>query len=616
MISTAFLPQLRQMVRRSMRRDASSMSPAVNKTYESAIDCLNSLQSNFAVVDAIRKSGKAMNENAIPEMKEWLGRAGYRQEDLNQLPVVHIAGTKGKGSTANYTAVLLHDLLASEASTITKPRTPRIGLYTSPHLRSVRERIRINTLPLSKPLFTKYFFEIWHRLEASAKKEGRDPAHKPVYFRFLTLVAFHAFLSERVDAAVIECGIGGAHDSTNIIANPVVTGITKLGIDHQALLGETLPEIAWHKAGIMKPLVPCFTYQQNPKCMDVLRARAKALGAPLHYANDHKLAGTLLRNHAELKAAVRGTAGETRARQPRPMHENAILSQALALSFLKQRGLLRRSEQADLQIGATILESLAVTKWEGRFEIREPGADGIRWYIDCAHTPASIQHAAQWFRRSCATAAEARSRSNPSDSNSASSRRPPPPRILLFNQQVRPHEPLLDRLFSDIHAPHASQVASAFDTVIFSTNQATAAGFDAELKAGNNDEGEVRDLTRQRKMARWWRAEEKGSQLGAEVEARVCVVRAVEEGVGIVRERARELGAEAQGGEGEGELRLEVLVTGSVHLVGAFLSVLDRDRPEAPVWEGAEKYYVESADLRENNATSVRPVSIPAGLGV
>ena len=139
----------------------------------------------------------------------------------------------------------------------------------------MRERIQINGRPLTEDEFTRYFFETWDRLEASAAETGEDPkatTTKPVYFRFLTLMAFHTYLRETVDCAIIECGIGGAYDSTNIIPAPAVTGITSLAIDHEGVLGNSIEEIAWHKAGITKaPQRPdserlkCFTPTSQPE---------------------------------------------------------------------------------------------------------------------------------------------------------------------------------------------------------------------------------------------------------------------------------------------------------------------------------------------------------------
>lgn len=144
-----------------------------------------------------------------------------------------------------------------------------VGLYTSPHLVAVRERIRVNGTPISEDEFTRYFFEVWDRLETNhtvchgflsfrceydneSQRQLASTSIMPGYFRFITLVAFHAFLELKVDATILEVGVGGTYDSTNIVPKPVVTGVTAMGIDHTAVLGKTLEEIAWQKGGIFK----------------------------------------------------------------------------------------------------------------------------------------------------------------------------------------------------------------------------------------------------------------------------------------------------------------------------------------------------------------------------
>jgi folylpolyglutamate synthase len=167
--------------------------------------------------------------------------------DFNAFNAVHIAGTKGKGSTSAFVESILRHYHASQSPNGGFPF--KTGLYTSPHLLEVRERIRINGQPLSQLDFAHYFFECWDKLTATCAGSGTT---MPTYFRFLTLMAFHVFLREKVDAAVVEVGIGGAYDATNILEKPAVCGVSSLGFDHQAILGETLPEIAWHKCGIFK----------------------------------------------------------------------------------------------------------------------------------------------------------------------------------------------------------------------------------------------------------------------------------------------------------------------------------------------------------------------------
>lgn len=123
----------------------------------------------------------------------------------------------------------------------------KTGLYTSPHILDVRERIKIDGEPISKEKFQKYFWICWKALENGTQ----DQPSMATYFRFLTLLSFLAFQEEKVDVAVVEVGIGGRLDATNVVV-PAACGLTSIGFDHEALLGYTLKDIGWEKAGIMK----------------------------------------------------------------------------------------------------------------------------------------------------------------------------------------------------------------------------------------------------------------------------------------------------------------------------------------------------------------------------
>ena len=129
-----------------------------------------------------------MNQTSLPEMREWLARINYSPADLNQLNMIHVTGTKGKGSTCAFVSSILQHLFPKK----------KIGLFTSPHLKAVNERIQVNSVPISEDLFAQYFWQVWDRLESSAEKEGLDKVKKPVYFRFLTLMAWHVFLDLKV----------------------------------------------------------------------------------------------------------------------------------------------------------------------------------------------------------------------------------------------------------------------------------------------------------------------------------------------------------------------------------------------------------------------------------
>lgn len=232
---------------------------AVSAEYDRAIRALNDLQTNHALLAKVIKDRQKNIHLNLPRTEANLRAAGIRvPEDLDRLKAVHVSGTKGKGSTC------------AMVESILRQRGLKTGLYTSPHLLSVTERIRIDGRPIAKDKFVRYFWQVYDRVVGAASvgnedKDDDDEERRPPYFKFLTVLAFHIFLEERVEAAIFEVGIGGRYDCTNVIRNPVVCGITTLDLDHTSLLGGTIAEIAWHKAGIMKPGVATFTDASQPE---------------------------------------------------------------------------------------------------------------------------------------------------------------------------------------------------------------------------------------------------------------------------------------------------------------------------------------------------------------
>lgn len=183
------------------------------------------------------------------------------------LRTIHVAGTNGKGSTAHTLAAVL------QAAGL------KTGLYTSPHLLDFNERIRVNGKPIAHEAVVD-FAERFRRLPAFA--DGRlDPS----FFELATVMAFEHFRREQVDVAVIEVGLGGRLDSTNVIT-PDVSVITNISLDHTALLGSTPAEIAAEKAGIIKPGVPAVIGEADDSTRAVFAAKAAEAGAPLIFAGD------------------------------------------------------------------------------------------------------------------------------------------------------------------------------------------------------------------------------------------------------------------------------------------------------------------------------------------
>ncbi|KAL8727331.1 MAG: hypothetical protein Q9166_006099 [cf. Caloplaca sp. 2 TL-2023] len=518
----------------------------MERTYSDAVDALNTLQTNAAAIEAVMKAGKSMNLQSIPEMTEWCRRAGYEPADFDRLKPIHIAGTKGKGSTSAFVSSILTQYLPSSSQP--NPLFNKIGLYTSPHLRFVRERIRINNEPLSEELFAKYFFETWDKLEDSARARGEptDKTAKPSYFRFLTLMAFHTYIREEVDTAIIECGVGGEYDSTNVIPNPSATGITSLGIDHVQLLGRTIEEIAWHKAGIMKQGAAAFTVPQALAAQKVLERRAKEKSLHLETVPNNSLLSNI---KLGLEAPFQ--------------HSNASLAIMLAdarLRMLPNPPTINPSHE----LPSEFIRGLEQVRWPGRCEIRHE--KGIAWHIDSGHTLESIQLAASWFASQITIPTSSLSpSSSPSPSLAKPSPAPSDPsapkrsktRMLLFNQQTRDAPALARALHSTLAA--ALEDDQPFTHACFCTNLTFKdSGYRPDLVSINSDRQKVEAMEVQKGLRDTWKALDEQTE--------VQVKGSIEEAVRWVRDVANK---EAAGEE------VMVLVTGSVHLVGGFLEVLE-----------------------------------------
>ena len=178
-------------------------------------------------------------------------------------PSVHVAGTNGKGSTSHMMASILQ-----EAGL-------KVGLYTSPHLKDFRERIRINGTPISEEAVISFITD---------NKQFLDE-NELSFFEMTVGMAFSYFSAQKVDIAIIEVGLGGRLDSTNIIS-PLVSVITNIGLDHTQFLGEKRTEIAFEKAGIIKNKIPVVIGESQEEVAAVFRELAQKRNAPLYYADD------------------------------------------------------------------------------------------------------------------------------------------------------------------------------------------------------------------------------------------------------------------------------------------------------------------------------------------
>lgn len=260
-------------------------------------------------------------------------------------PSVLVAGTNGKGSVCAMiqSALQRHDL--------------KIGLYTSPHLVRVEERIRINDELISPNDFCQLLNHLRDKVDELLN--SKKLAFPPTYFELLTVIAFQYFAQQKVDLAILEVGLGGRLDATNVVT-PLVSVITTISRDHVEHLGRTIKKIAAEKAGIIKPGIPVVCGQLPPAALKVVASRANEVGAPLIQVFGRKKLVKIAKNdslyafyHGSEKYVFRpGLLGDHQAR-------NAAIAIA-ALNVLKEKWLPLKKEK--------IIEGIERVRWEGRLE--------------------------------------------------------------------------------------------------------------------------------------------------------------------------------------------------------------------------------------------------------
>jgi dihydrofolate synthase/folylpolyglutamate synthase len=269
-------------------------------------------------------------------------------------PALHIAGTNGKGSTAAFA----HSVLMRSGR--------RAGLFTSPHLSDFRERIRVGDERVSREAVIELVDEIRVRLAGSGVEL--------TFFEFTTVMAFLHFARERVDASVIEVGLGGRLDATNVVV-PRVAVVTTIGFDHERYLGSTLAAIAAEKAGIFKPAVPAVVGRVVGEALDVLLGVAAERRSPL------RLLGRDF--HAEIRAGGFDYRGGRTIRGLRPglAGRFQVDNAAVAVAALEDGGWLDEIQDDGVRSG------IGGVIWPGRLEILR---ERPRLVVDGAHNPAGI----------------------------------------------------------------------------------------------------------------------------------------------------------------------------------------------------------------------------------
>ena len=329
------------------------------RTYESALKYLFG-QTDYEQMLRVRYNRDTFS---LARMRALMKRLG---DPHSRIRTVHIAGTKGKGSTATMLARMLQAC------------GHKVGLYTSPHILDVRERIQVNGTVVSQAALTRLIC----RVEPLIEKMADD---KPTFFEIFTALAFCHFVDMEVDVAVVETGLGGRLDSTNVL-KPAVCGFTSISKDHMQQLGSSLTKIATEKAGILKSQTPAVSVPQDPEAKRALEKVAKAIKADLMFTGEDIEFSFRVESSRQDGCHTRVCLTTPRSRfehLPVPLlGEHQALNCGLALALLDQL----KSQGMKIDDQAAI-EGLAGVYLPGRMEmIREDP----RVLVDGAHNAASM----------------------------------------------------------------------------------------------------------------------------------------------------------------------------------------------------------------------------------
>ncbi|MEM1240690.1 MAG: folylpolyglutamate synthase/dihydrofolate synthase family protein [Cyanobacteria bacterium P01_H01_bin.26] len=313
---------------------------------------MGNVSDQLPIDDFLAGYGRFGVQLGLSRIEALLDRLGNPQ---NQVPIVHVAGTNGKGSVCAYVA----SVLAAAGY--------RVGRYTSPHLVNWNERICINQQTITDA-------DLWHQLTTVAAAIGVDDSETPTQFEVFTAAAWLYFAAQSVDIAVIEVGLGGRLDATNVCPEPLVSAIVSLSREHWQRLGPTLADIAREKAGVIKPGRPVVIGPLPPEADPVVRQRAAALNCPLYEVEPAAGAGPWRSGLGDnVLTYESGLLGE---------HQRVNSGVAIAiLQLLQQQGWSISTE--------AIQQGMAQTQWPGRLQWHT--WQGRPLLLDGAHNTAAAQ---------------------------------------------------------------------------------------------------------------------------------------------------------------------------------------------------------------------------------
>lgn len=279
----------------------------------------------------------------------------------DQLKFVHIAGTNGKGSTAAFLERILRE------------SGYRTGMYTSPYLLRFSEKIQMNGVEISE----NEILSLCEKLQEAERRVQEEKGLYPTVFERVTAMAFQYFYEKQCDIVVLETGLGGRLDATNVIKNTEVAVITAIGLDHTDILGDTKEKIAVEKAGIIKPGCDVVLYEQEKPVMDVVISAAKALACPVRIAPVY--AGNMEKITAEGQVFSFGKYRQVKTGMLGLYQMRNAIAAVSAAEVLCKRGW--KINEAHIKAG------LEKARWLGRLEVRK---EKPLFLVDAAHNPQGV----------------------------------------------------------------------------------------------------------------------------------------------------------------------------------------------------------------------------------
>lgn len=417
-----------------MTTTSTTAAAAEEESYDAALAALMSPAHQASDKESLRKSA-ARRVLTVADMRTYWGRIQWTKGGAPAAPkrMIHITGTKGKGSTASLCQAIL------------KSHGYSTGLFTSPHLIDIRERIRLDGRPVHPNIFAKAYWKIRKDLEAHHSDDADDDDLPPLpgYFRMLTLMAFYIFTELRptVDVWIIEVGMGGRHDATNfldrdtILERPTICGVTLLDLDHTRVLGNTLEQIAWEKGGIFavhkgstsnltpKPSELSSTEAEGATTLEtkeedeeqeppsapedpsstffILDSNTEGVLRVFRQCAKNEGRGGVLQTVDSKGVELRTALGENPlGLAGQHQYGNATLALHLchAATATKEHdsGLFSPSFEV-FQNDSKTLQGLIQARWPARCQTVQPHGPSFTFRLDGAHTPQSLTATMEWF---------------------------------------------------------------------------------------------------------------------------------------------------------------------------------------------------------------------------